>query len=347
MIVEFVGPNQPKLPRETVERFREAAVAAPRTAEPFVWDGPGKKRPIPRSEAWTARMEKLAHNYLLAELDYWPIAEETDPRRQARDYLAFANEYPDGLRTSYAYVSAMDDEKTLKDVTGAENVEANWSAWDPKNPDPPAALAHYYLDQKIKLDETLRLMNQAQALFDAVVPSGADPQSQTVYGKDIKARVFQEVTTTPSDRAKIAFLWGQVYFRLNDLPQARADLETAVKAMPDKPEVQFAVGEVREKMGDNSQALDAYLAAASAPYGSTPEAREAYERLFLSLKVGSRKAADQRLFARIQQEQKQAVADYVPVQLNQPAPSFSFQMFKGKIIDNGTVSCSLCMTAYL
>lgn len=334
-IAGFVAANQAKLPTGTVERFRKAAIALPQTEEPMeAWRNPPRK--VPRTQAWMKRMETDVHNNILGELDFWPIQSETDPRKQAADFLAYAAEYPNGTRAGSAYLFALEDEESPQDMAGVENVEAKWWAWDPKNPDPPAVLAHYYLDEKIKLDSALQLLNQSQALFDAAVPANAASSSRRIYDKGIKSRIFREVAPSPADRGNLAFLRGQVYLQFNKLPQARADLEAAAKAMPDKPEIQFALGQVCEKMGDRSQALAAYLAAASALNGSTQQERDSYDQLFVTLKLGSKKDAEKRLFARIQQSESQAAVQYVPVVLNQPAPPFSFQALNGKTFDNGT-----------
>jgi tetratricopeptide (TPR) repeat protein len=144
----------------------------------------------------------------------------------------------------------MDDEATLKNVAGVENAEESWSAWDPKNPDSPAVLAHFYLDEKVRLDKAVELLNQVQALYTAAIPKDAEPNSNRLYRDGIKSHVMREVVTTTAYGRRIEFLRGQIYLLLDELPQARADLEVAVKATPDKPEVEYAVGQVRERMGD-------------------------------------------------------------------------------------------------
>lgn len=331
-VMGFVAANQAELPPGTVERFRQATIALPQTAEPTeAWRiSPGK---IARSKAWIKGMERNRDN-ILAELDFWPIWSETNLRQQTTDFLAYIHTYPNSTRNGEAYSRAMYDQMSLNDMAGIENVYNQWSSWDPKNPDPPAILAHYYLDHKLKLERAVELLNQAQTLFRAAVPENADKSSRRMFANGIKSNSFGEVAPFPDARGKIEFLRGQVYSLLNRLPEARADLEAAVKAMPDNPDVQFAVGQIREKMGDTAQALDAYLAAASALYGSTQEARDSYVRLFVALKLGSEKAADKRLFARVKQTERQLATQYIPVLLNQPAPEFSFQILNGKLFDN-------------
>jgi thiol-disulfide isomerase/thioredoxin len=246
--------------------------------------------------------------------------------------LAYAREYPNSNQTADAFIRAFNDEASLNDGDGAEHVFTAWSEWDPKNPDPLAVLARFYIDRKIKLDRSVDLLNQALVLFRASNPRATRSGSD----RSIKARMFSLVAPFSDSNGRIEFLRGQAYLLLNRLPEAQADLEAAVTATPDKPEVQSAVGEVREKMGDAKAALEAYLAAASAPYNSTEEARSSYERLFVAQGLGSRKLADSKLFARIEENDRKLAAQYTPVALDRSAPEFLFHEMNGRRFDNKT-----------
>jgi tetratricopeptide (TPR) repeat protein len=121
---------------------------------------------------------------------------------------------------------------------------------------------------------------------------------------------------------------------LDDLPHARADLEAAAQATPDDPKALYALGEIREKMGDSAKALEAYLAAASAPYQESSSPRDAYERLFIAQKLGTAQDAEQKILERVAQNSNRAAALYTPIPFNRPAPKFLFTDLEGKPFDN-------------
>jgi thiol-disulfide isomerase/thioredoxin len=315
----FIGPEQQKLAVSVVKRYRQAAEALPQKASAVK----GKAgTAVPRDERFLANMQRAVSD-ILAELDYWPASWEKDPRKQSELLLAFAAKYPDSFRAGEAYAHAFRDEKEINDIAGAEAVFDKWVAFDPNNPDPLGVMAHFYIDHKLKLDRAVKLLDTAQPL---VTKGRSAP---------VKSIAFSELTPgLPGSAGKTEFLRGQANLLLNNLPAARADLEVAAKAMPEKPDVLYTLGQVREKMGDNTQALDAYLAAASAAYQESPAPREAYERLFLAQKLGTKDDADQRLFARIAANARKAAAQYTPTPLDRPAPKFAFTDLAGNRFDN-------------
>jgi thiol-disulfide isomerase/thioredoxin len=333
MVCGVVAASQDGFPASTVAGLRQAVVNLPETAEAFVWNR-GRKQPVPRDTAWHRRMEKTMHDRLLAELDLWPAQNEPNDEKRVSLLLAYAASYSGSAQAGTAYLEAFTTEERLKNVPGAERVEAAWSAWDSKSPDPPAVLAHFYLNQKVKLDQALVLLNQAQALFDAGILALNDPAASRNIDSFGKSRAIREVGISPRSKGRIEFLRAQVELLSGDLPRARADFDAAEKAMAGNPEVEYAAGQAREKMGDLAPALDAYLAAASVLYTSALEAQPAYERVFVKLKRGSIEAADRQIEARIREAQKKVAAEYVPVRLNQAAPEFSFHAVNGRLVDN-------------
>jgi thiol-disulfide isomerase/thioredoxin len=323
-ISDFVAFEHQKLLPGAVERFRQAVTALPETAQPAqLASSPGTVSHSPSEERFRADVRRTVSD-ILADFDFRTPDSEQDPKRQVEGFLAFAGKYPDNIPfTGIAYARAFQDEKEMNDTTGAEAVFDKWAAFDGENRDPLVAMAHFYVDHKMKLDRAVQLLNAAAAL-SAKGRSGPP-----------KSYMFLELGYgAAGDAGKIAFLRGQANLLLNNLRTARTDLEAAAKAMPDKPDVLYALGQVREKMGDNTQALDAYLAAASAPYQESGAPREAYERMFLAQNLGTKDDADQKLFTRIAANARIAAAQYTPMPLDRPAPKFTFTDLAGNSFDN-------------
>jgi thiol-disulfide isomerase/thioredoxin len=317
----FIGPEQQKVEPNVVERYRKALIALPQSAEAIQRSRIGVVNHISR-ERFVALMQPAVTGEL-GELDYWPASWEKDPGRRAAALLAFAAHYPESYRAGEAYAEAFGSEREINNVAGMEAVFDKWAAFDPENPDPLAVMAHFYIDRKMKLDRAVQMLDAALPLF-AKARSGRPKSIMSV----------EVMAGSPRDKGKIEFLRGQANLLLNNLPAARADLETAAKAMPDKPDVLYLLGQSREKMGATTEALDAYLAAASAPYQDSAAPREAYERLFVAQKLGTQEDADQKLFARISANAHSAAAQYVPIPLDRPAPKFTFTDLAGNTFDN-------------
>jgi Tfp pilus assembly protein PilF len=321
-VVDFVALEQQKLPPGVVARFRDAVKALPRAPEIIMHDRTGRTYRIPRDAVAPDRIEGIEREAsdILAELDYWSVSlQQGDVQKMAKDYLAFAAKYPDSSRAGEAYGCAFDCEKELNDIAGAEAVFEKWAALDPENPYPLLAMAQFYIDLNTKLDRAVKLLDAAATLY---LKSQA-PSAKRHFSKE---------------PGKLEFLRGQAQLLLNDLPAACADLEAAVEITPNSPAVLYALGEVREKMGNSAQALKAYLAAASAPYQESRAPREAYDRLFQAQKLGTNQDAEQRILAEAAGTARRTAAQYTPVAINRPAPKFTFADLVGKRFDNQKAS---------
>jgi hypothetical protein len=266
-------------------------------------------------QAVSALPEPSEVSQINSQLDYWLLQSQADERKRAQGYLAFAAKYPQSPYTNSAYQKAFNCELEMKDVAGAESVFEKQVASDRESAEPLLAMAQFYLDQKTKADRAVELLGAAQATLTA---------HQAHYSPDLFVR----------ERGRTEFLRGQAYLLLGDLPHARAHLEAADQVTPDDPKVLYALGEVREKMGDKAQALEAYFTAACAPYEESSGPREAYERLFVALKLGTTQDAEQKILERISRNSNRVAAQYTPIPFNRPAPKFSFTDLDGKPFDN-------------
>ncbi len=252
-------------------------------------------------------------NRINSGLDYWLLSSEVDLQKRAQGYLAFAAKYPQSAID--AYKEALNCEVELKDVAGAESVFEKLAALDRESLEPWFTMAQLYIDQQTKADRAVKLLDTAD----------------TILLRDRKRYVGSAFGW---EQQRIQFLRGQAYVLLNDLAHARADFEAAAQATPDDPKVLYALGEVRERMRDMVPALEAYLAAASAPYQVSPAARDAYQRLFVAQNLGTTRDAEQRILDRVAENSNRAAAQYTPIAMNRPAPEFAFVDLAGKRFDN-------------
>jgi tetratricopeptide (TPR) repeat protein len=311
-VSDLVATEQKKLPSDVVTSFREAASGFSNVPDPILYGG--KVYRGPRNERFISLMQS-EESQILSELDYWAVAlEKGDLQKKAADYLALAARYPKSFRTRNAFAAAFHCEKQLNDLGGAETVFEKWAGVNPADPYPLLAMAQFYVETQIKLDLAVSLLDNVAAIYSSDQASG-----RPHYYK------------RPSEFESIR---GRAYLMLNNLPAARADLELAARATPDNADVLYALGKVCEKMGDASQALEAYLAAASVPYVESSAASEAYERLFVVQKLGTRQDAGQRIAARIAENARRAAAEYTPVPYSLPAPKFAFADLAGRRFDN-------------
>ncbi|HYL72583.1 MAG TPA: redoxin family protein [Bryobacteraceae bacterium] len=330
--VLFVSPEQQKLPLRVIKQLRNAVEALPQTADLYQQDRTGHIYPVSREVPpsglrgqandtaiveFLAEVRRRAMN-MLADLDYWSISrQQSTLQKKAEDYLAFTVKYPESLRLREAYGGAFDCYRALKDVAATEVAFEKLAALNPISPFSLLSMAEFYIAQKIKPERTLQLADQVAAIYaESQLPSSR-----------------QRISMQPG---RLDLVRGQAHLMLNNLPAARADFEAAAKAAPGRPDVFSLLGQVCEQMGDNPAALEAYLSAAAAPYQESPAPREAYERLFNTLKLGSKQDAGQKLSARAAQNAKRVADAYTPLALTRPAPEFSYTDLAGKRFDKHT-----------
>ena len=319
-MVGFVAAEQQKLPPAIVQRFREAVAASPRSAVFIMHDGAGRTYPKPREHLTPEQIHAFEREAkdMAADLDYSSVdLEQEDLKKKADDYLAFAAKYPESPRLGSVYARLFEIKKELHDVPGAEAAFEKWTAVSPANPRPLETMAEFYIAQESKPEVALKLLASAAAMYR----ESEAPSSHHHY--------FREP-------GRLEFLQGQAHVILNDLPAARADLEAAAKAAPEKADILYALGQVCEQMNDNRAALNAYLASASAPYQDGPAPQSAFERLFLAQKLGSKQDAGRRLFEQVAERTRRDAAEYTPVAMSLAAPEFAFDDLGGKRVDNRT-----------
>jgi len=318
-VMSFVAVNQRKLPSTAVERFRAALIALPQIADPFQINAVTKEIiHIPRTARFIAGVQQDVERGL-AEFDFDSIEEsQGDPRTKAAAYLAFIDKYPNTSRAFSAYDEAFRCEKTLNDLPAAEAIFDRWIALDPPEVLPLLDMAQFYIESKTNPGRAIELLDRAEKIYsESELPSS-----------------HRHFSRKPGF---LESLRGRAHLLLNDLPAARADFEAAHKTAPDDPAIAYSLGQTCERLADTNAALNAYLAAASAPYQENPAPREAYERLFVMQKLGDKHDADERIAVQVGARIRSAAAAYTPLPVNRPAPEFAFTDLAGKRFNNDTL----------
>lgn len=316
--MSFVAVHQQQLPAHVIERFRSALIALPQTTDPYQINAVTQEIiRIQRTPRFMAGVQQKVDRGL-AEFDYWRIdPNDSDQRRKAAAYLAFAEQHPQSTLAYAAYSQAFVAETALHDLPATEMVFAKWAAAKPSDPLALIQMAQVYVEQQIKPDRAIELLDAAEKLYQ----ESERPSSHTHFHKD---------------PGKLEWLRARAELLLQNWQAARADLQVAVRTAPDNPEFAYALGKTCERMGDNPGALEAYSAAASAPYQQNSGPSEAYERLFQAMRLGSKQDAEQKLSAQVLERIRRVTSDYTPFALDRPAPQFAFTNFAGERLDNET-----------
>ena len=96
----------------------------------------------------------------------------------------------------------------------------------------------------------------------------------------------------------------------------------------------FELGQACERAGRKESAYAAWLQAATVPHQTSREPAEALERLFVTGGMGTREELDARIEAASSARRKKIAADFKPLLLDRPAPSFALTTLDGKRLDN-------------
>jgi thiol-disulfide isomerase/thioredoxin len=357
-ILGFVAPNQEHIDPAAIAKLRAAIIASPQTIQPVRWDN-GAERPVPRTKRWDDGMA-LDVNYYLSQLDL-PLAEHVvDPAARGAALEAFTRKYadcgPNCMYVGRAYLFGLQSYGEAGDLDGAKRLAEAWMAWDPKNPDPHAALAQTYLTANQRLPEALELTNRAAELYqpfaNTVTRSGSD--------HSIRSEVYLVVAPYANSKGRIELLRGKIEAAMEDWPAAAKDLQvgsvelaTASNRVAQVIEAAIALGGADEHIGDREAALKAYLSAASEPYQNDSGPHDAYVRLFVAMGKGTAQQADDSLLAAVKEHRSTNATAYVPVELHQAMPKLELTDFSGKavtlsrpgrtmVVDIWAAWCSAC-----
>ncbi len=268
---------------------------------------------------------------VLAEVVWDRISDEKDVRRRIQMYEDFAAAYPGDGNTQIAYARAfMAAAEDLKDASAAERAFERWRTFEPASPDPYASIGIFYVEQKIKPDEAVRMLDQATERCQAA-PTGAAGAAVVTVTCDKpdpsnpapgQARLEQAI-------ARIRYWRGRALAQHGEMQRAVEDLQFAARLLSDDAKVALTLGQVAEKAGRRDVALAAYLDATSAPYQTSREPMDALRRVFVAGGMGTEDQLEARLAAQIAARRKKAAADFKPVPIERPAPAFDATLLDG------------------
>jgi thiol-disulfide isomerase/thioredoxin len=347
-ILGFVAPNQEHIDPAVIARLRAAIIASPQAVQPVQWDN-GVERQVPRTKRWDDGMAQDV-NYYLSQLDL-PLAQHiANPAARGAALEEFTIKYtncePNCMFVGRAYLSGLLAYGEAGDLDGAKRVAEEWMAWDPKNPDPPAALAQAYQTANKRLQEALELTNRAAQMYqpfaNTVTVSSNDRSPAAHAFRSIRSQTYLVVAPFANSKGRIELLRGKIEVAMGDWAAAAKDLQVGLDALAQNPnmvtqviDAAFALGGTYEHTGDREAALKAYLSAASEPYQKDSGPHDAFVRLFVAMGKGTAQQAEDTLLTTVKERQTTSEAAYVPVQLYQALPKLELTDLSGKVVPLG------------
>jgi thiol-disulfide isomerase/thioredoxin/Tfp pilus assembly protein PilF len=324
------------------QKDNEAALTA---ALRFVSNSTWKRR-LPVSlfdKAQTALLTLNPKSPIIGELKWDQIREEKDLQRRATLYREFLQSYPQHDYTQSAYAQLFETlAYQIKDEAAAEKAFADWRGFEPGVADVLAAMGRFYVDQKTKPERAVELLTKAIELCQGQVKN---PIRRSGITRRIMVGCAAPDPGNPAagqaalDRefAQLRYYRGLAQAQRGELAASIEDLEFAARVMNESTKVALKLGEVYEKAGRKKAAYTAYLEAATAPQQTSREPTAALERVFLSGKMGTRAELDRRIVSRSRERRAKAAAEFKPVPLDRPTPTFEFTTLKGQKVDNAAL----------
>jgi tetratricopeptide (TPR) repeat protein len=258
-------------------------------------------------------------NTLLEQLEYYRALHLKDNPKRLAALDAFAAKYPDGSLIAPAQASRFVTLVGLKDVAGAEAALAACGEAEKHDPrgfrDPNQynrflSMARLYIEKKVKLDEALKLIDQAQAW------------SQPDYGgRELPLRFRQQIEALSRQVRALAYL------ALNQPAQALEEIKKSIEMLK-LPESSFVLAQALAAAGQKKEALDAYFDAALQPSNKDLQYSVALEQFYLKEHFGNRRQFAAVVEARAAERFK--ASGYKPELVDQAAPPVEFVTLAGE-----------------
>jgi hypothetical protein len=231
---------------------------------------------------------------------------------------AFVAKYPDGTLLALAQSNRFTYLIGLGDAAGAAAaLEAYRQAQKRetrsfRDPDEYASLlslARLYIEKKIKLDQALKLTDEAQA------------STQADYALRQPLGFRQQI------EAQAALVRSLAYLALKQPAQALEQIKKSTEIQK-SPESYFVLAQALAANGEKNQALDAYFEAALEPSNKDLEYTSALEQFYLKGHFGSRRQLGAALDA--QRAEQFKASGYKPTLVDQAAPQVEFVTLAGE-----------------
>jgi len=280
---------------------------------------------------------------IIAELKWDQIREEKDLQRRATLYREFLRSYPQNDYTQSAYADLFATVAyDIKDEAASEKAFEDWRGFEPGVADVLAAMGRFYVDQKIKPEKAAELLTDAIKLCQ---DQFKNPNRRSGIVRNLIVSCAAPDPDNPAlgqaqldrDFAQMRYYRGLAQAQRGEVAASIQDLEFAAPIMNESTKVALALGEMYEKAGRKDAAFTEYLEAATMPQQSSRDPMAALERFFLGAKMGTRAELEKRIVARSRERRAKAAAEFKPVPLDRPTPTFEFTTLKGRKVDNAAL----------
>jgi tetratricopeptide (TPR) repeat protein len=263
-----------------------------------------------------------------AELAYIRALHEIDPEKELAALDDFVAKYPESIQVEFAELSRLNIFAQRKDVSGAEAALTSYRGARAKNPDlfdPNSynfylTMAQLYIEKGVKLDEALKLVDEAVAAITA----GQGPHLPSLP---------QEFTRQAQARCEET--GARAYLALHKPDLAVAQAEKALAVLNDTAEAHFVLAKAYASAGDKQKALEEYFQAALMPSNDDLMYRAELEH-FYRKNSGNKKQFEAALNKHI--ADRFQATHYIPKLINQSAPTLEFTTLKGEKFGSAELS---------
>jgi hypothetical protein len=269
-----------------------------------------------------------AHSYM-ARAAYNRVVRERDPQRRLALGEDFIVKYPDAIEVVFALSDRVATLVRQGDMQGAEtaldryrqaSVPIRKITWWSNVHVPFLQLANVYLEKGIKLDQALKLADEALA---ALKPDPA---------------MLGATYSPPTPKwleAEIGSIRARAYLALHKPDLALAEAQAAIVTRTD-PATYFVLAQALAGAGQKQRALDAYFEAALAPSNDDLKYRGELQRFYVEQKLGSEDQFAAALAKR--RAQRFAAADYMPKLMDRPVHLPDTTTLRGERFDPSSLA---------
>lgn len=250
------------------------------------------------------------------------MQQEKDPRKRAEALGDFVRKYPNDPGAPSAAAERFQILRERQDVPGAEAVFQQLVQFDPNWADSYAAMAAVYIENSQKLDNALKLLDQAEQLNK----NGTDPASSQVnFYVMLVPDAARNEATLASWRARALLRQGQGALAL-------APAQKALLTRKNSDDF-FLVAQALEASGAKQKAVDSYMEAVLRPSRQHSQQMERLERLWINGGFGTNEQLQQKLEA--MQDASFRGVNYKPRLVDRPAPPYEFTTLRGEKLRSG------------
>jgi thiol-disulfide isomerase/thioredoxin len=239
-----------------------------------------------------------------------------DLRKRADAMAEFMRKYSDDPMVCQLAPEVFEALWQLHDVRAAEALFQQRVQFDPDFADTYAAMGAVYIDNNVKLEEGLRLLDKGEQL------------GKTISQNDREVHRFLVMTPDPALSAPLLAYWRARSYLLEGKAQLAVPLAQQALDAHKTSRNHFLLAQALEATGDKQKAVDAYLEALRLPDREAPEELQRLQALWVSDGFGTKEELQKKLVA--QQDVAFEKTEYVPQLMDRPVSSYEFTTLKGE-----------------